>query len=70
MRDKEKEILSFTGNGEKLFEVKLIKFRSQHNIIVTDESKGIKKKKVYNTTSQDKATAYFHKVVKLFTDRI
>ena len=64
------EVMSFEGNSEKKFIVKLYKKRNMYSVIVTDAVTGIKRRKVKSSTSLDECMKEFHRAVKIYSDRI
>lgn len=64
------EVMSFEGNSENRFIVKLYKKRNMYSVIVTDAAKGIKHKKIKSSTTLDECMKEFHRAVKIYSDRI
>lgn len=65
-----KELMSFEGNSEKTFIVKLYKKRNMYSVIVTDTASGLKRRKVKSSTSLDECMSEFHRAVKIYSDRV
>jgi len=65
-----KELITFENDNGKKFKIKLVKERNMHKIYLIDEAKAIKNAKIFNSTSLELATNYFHKVIKVYTERL
>ena len=65
-----KELIQFESKDGKVFKISLVVERNMHKIYLTDESNRIKNAKIHNTTSLSDATAYFMKVIRVYTNRL
>ena len=65
-----KEIISFKGLGEKLFEVKIVKDNTLNKIILTDDKYNIRNKKVFSSTNLSSVTERFNYIVSTYNKRL
>ena len=65
-----KELMSFESNGADRFIVKIYGKNNLYSVIITDDAKNINNKKAYESMSFNYAMKFFHKAIKVYSDRL
>jgi hypothetical protein len=63
------ELMSFESN-DKTFRLTVYKKRNMHRVVITDLAYGVKKRKVHQSVNLDESMNFFHKAIKVYSDRI